>query len=91
MKTTLNRKTETEVVLEDGFYTNFNSIVKISGEKYMAVTYCINDIMNCGLSSRIEIGDGTTFHVQDHGLGVATETEFRNALQNVASQIDKIL
>jgi hypothetical protein len=91
MKTTLNKKTEMEVIIPDGFYTNYNSIVKIKGEKWMAVTYCLDEIMHVCLTSRIEIGDSTSFQIQDQGLGVATETEFREALQMVSLQIDKIL
>jgi hypothetical protein len=91
MKIKLNKKTEMEVIIPDGFYTNYNSIVKIKGEKWMAVTYCLDEIMYVSLTSGIQIGDSSSFHIQEQGLGVATETEFREALQKVSLQIDKIL
>jgi hypothetical protein len=91
MKTTINSKQEMEVMIPDGYYTNYNSIVKIHNGNWMAVTYCEYDLMHLHLTSRIEIGDGSSFHVQEQGLGTATESDFRNALQMVSSQIDKIL
>lgn len=91
MEVTTSKKFETKIFIKDGFYRNYNYIVKVKNGKYIAVSYMTNDQMPLSLTSEIKIGDQSSFYIQQEGLKPATEQEFKEAFNKVIEQTTEVL
>ena len=77
--------------ISDGYYRNYNKIVKITGDRWVGVTHHDEIHFPACCTSAIEVGDASSFFIQEEGLKVATQAEFVEAIKAVHSQIDKYL
>lgn len=91
MKAKIKTQTTETIEIQDGFYKNFLSIIKIQGDKYLSVSLINEEDFRYCLTTHIKIGNSSSLFVQEEGLVPATEEEFRDTLAQISVQIDRIL